>query len=222
MFNDARIFFITLYCHNAIAVFFNALITNLMKNNFTEDYLKNHSGIVKYKNFYPLIHKEALIAPNCIISGNTEIAQGVGIWYFCVIRGDVASIKIGKNSNVQDGTTIHGTRPNHIANKTGSEGGKTTIGENVTIGHNCIIHAATIQDNAFIGMGSIVMDLSVVQSNAMLAAGSVLSPGKVVKSGELWGGVPAKKLRDLRQEEIDYIKTSADNYKILAEEYFKY
>jgi len=176
--------------------------------------------IVNYKGILPKIDSKSLIAPNAVISGDVEIASGVGIWYFCVIRGDVASIKIGKNSNIQDGTTIHGTRPHHIANKTGAEGGKTTIGENVTIGHNCIIHAATLCDECFVGMGSIVMDLSVVETHSMLAAGSLLSPGKVVKSGELWGGVPAKKLRDLRPDEIAYIKTSANNYKLLAEEYF--
>ena len=179
------------------------------------------SNIISYKGILPTIDKDALIAQNCIISGDVKIAKNVGIWYYCVIRGDVSSIEIGENTNVQDGTTIHVTRPNHLANKTGSEGGKVKIGKNVTIGHNAIIHAATIHDNAFIGMGSIVMDLSIVESNSMLGAGSLLSPGKIVKSGELWAGVPAKKIRDLTQQEIDYIQVSADNYRILAEEYFK-
>ena len=183
-------------------------------------FFKKYPGVIKYKGISPKIDKKALIAKNSIITGDVKIAKNVGIWYYCVIRGDVASIEIGENSNVQDGTTIHVSRPNHIANKTGADGGKTFIGKNVTIGHNCIIHASTIHDNAFIGMGSIVMDLSIIETHGMLAAGSLLSPGKIVKSGELWGGVPAKKLRDLRTEEIDFIQTSADNYVRLAKEYF--
>ena len=175
--------------------------------------------LIKYNGILPAIHKSSFIASNAVISGNVTIGEGSGIWYFCVIRGDVSSVSIGSNTNIQDGTTIHVTRANHVANKTGSEGGKTTVGSNVTVGHNCIIHACTISDNCFVGMGSIVMDLSVMEPYSMLAAGSVLTPGKLVKTGELWGGVPAKKLRDLTKQESDYIQVSADNYNALAMEY---
>jgi carbonic anhydrase/acetyltransferase-like protein (isoleucine patch superfamily) len=177
------------------------------------------SIILKYRGVSPKIAKSSFIAQNAVISGNVDIGENVGIWYCCIIRGDVSHIKIGNNTNIQDGTTIHVTRPNHIANKTGNDGGPVTIGNNVTVGHNCIIHASILEDNTFIGMGSVVMDLATVEKNSMLAAGSVLTPGKVVKSGELWGGVPAKKLRMLTQQEIDYIQTSANNYSELAKEY---
>lgn len=175
--------------------------------------------IIEYKGIKPVISPSSFIAQNAVISGNVHIKDGVGIWYGCVIRGDVSKISIGKNSNIQDGTTIHGTRANHIQNKTGNVPANVTIGENVTIGHNCIIHACTIEDEAFIGMGSIMMDLSIVEKHGMLAAGSILSPKKVVKSGELWAGVPAKFFRKLTDQEIAYIATSAENYQILAQEY---
>ncbi len=175
--------------------------------------------VIKYKAFSPEIHESVFIAPTATIAGNVKIAKNVGIWYGCVFRGDVSKIVIGENTNIQDGTTIHGTRPNHAQNKTGDYPADVTIGKNVTVGHNCVIHACTIEDEAFIGMGSIMMDLSKVEKNGMLAAGSVLSPKKVVKSGELWAGVPAKFFRKLTKEEIEYITTSAENYYILAQEY---
>lgn len=175
--------------------------------------------ILEYKGKTPRIHSSAFIAATAVITGDVIIEENVSIWYGCVIRGDVAPIYIGKNSNVQDNTVIHGTRPNHILNKTSGEGAKTSIGENVTIGHNSLIHAGIIHSNAFIGMGSLIMDRSIVEEGAMLAAGSLLTPGKIVKSGSLWGGSPARFMRELTAEEIEYAVTSAANYHILAQEY---
>ncbi len=178
-------------------------------------------NIIKYKDKMPEIDNSTFIAENSVISGDVTIAENSGIWYGCVIRGDVSHIKIGKNTNIQDNTVVHVTRANHLANKTSDEGGPTIIGDNVTIGHGAIIHACTIEDNSFVGMGSIVMDLATIEKNSMLAAGAVLTPGKTIKSGQLWAGNPAKYFRDLSQEEIDYIKVSADNYALLASEYKK-
>lgn len=176
-------------------------------------------NILPYNSILPNIDKSAFVAHTAIISGDVEIGQNSGIWYGCVIRGDVTKITIGKNTNIQDNTVIHGTRPNHLANKTGAEGAPVFIGDNVTIGHNAIIHACIIQDNAFIGMGSIVMDKVIVEPFAMVAAGAVVTPGKVIKSGQIWTGNPAKYFRDMTQAEKDYIQISADNYAILAKEY---
>lgn len=176
-------------------------------------------NLIKYNGILPKVADSAFIAQNAIVSGDVEIAENVGIWYGCVIRGDVSHIRIGENTNIQDNSVIHVTRANHLANKTGDEGGPTIIGKNVTVGHSAIIHACVIEDNSFIGMGSIVMDLARVEEFGMLAAGAVLTPGKVVKKGQLWVGNPAKYFRDLTKEEIDYIKTSADNYALLASEY---
>lgn len=180
--------------------------------------LKNDM-IIEYKKIKPQINADAFVAQNAVISGNVIIESGASVWYGCVLRGDVANITIGKNSNIQDGTTIHGTRANHVQNKTGNKPAHTTIGKNVTVGHNCIIHAATVEDEAFVGMGSVLMDMSKIEKHGMVAAGSVLTPKKIVKSGELWGGVPARFIRKMTEEEIAYIKTSAENYYILAMEY---
>ena len=179
------------------------------------------TNILTYNNITPKIDKSAFIAKNAIISGDTVIGKNVGIWYGCVIRGDVAKIRIGDDTNIQDNSVIHVTRANHAQNKTGDEGGPTNIGKGVTIGHNAIIHACTIKDYAFIGMGCIVMDLATVQEYAMLAAGAILTPGKIVKTGQIWAGNPARYLRDLTTKEKDYIKTSAQNYIDLGQEYKK-
>ena len=167
----------------------------------------------------PSINSDSFIAENSVISGDVNIGEKSSIWYGCVLRADVEKIRIGQNTNIQDCTVIHVTRANHAMNKTGCNGGSTIIGNNVTIGHGCIIHACKIQDDSFIGMGSILMDLSVMEKHSMLAAGSLLSPRKIVKSGELWAGRPAKFMRKLSKDELNYIQTSADNYWLLASAY---
>ena len=176
-------------------------------------------NILTYRGITPKIDSSSFIASTAIISGDVVIGKNVGIWYGCVIRGDVEKIRIGDDTNIQDNTVIHVTRANHAQNKTGDEGAPTIIGKSVTIGHNAIIHACIIEDYAFIGMGSILMDLAKVESYGMLAAGAVLTPGKIVKSGQIWAGNPAKYFRDLTEAEKNYIKTSAENYIDLAREY---
>ncbi len=176
-------------------------------------------NILPYNKILPNIDDSAFIAHSAIISGDVKVGKNSGIWYGCVIRGDVTKITIGDNTNIQDNCVLHGTRPHHAQNKTGSSGAPVVIGNNVTIGHNAIIHACIIEDNAFIGMGSIIMDLARVEEYGMLAAGAVLTPGKVIKSGQIWAGNPAKYFRDMTQGEKDYIKISADNYAQLAKEY---
>jgi carbonic anhydrase/acetyltransferase-like protein (isoleucine patch superfamily) len=179
------------------------------------------NNIITYKKNKPLIDSTAFIAHTAIISGDTIIGRNSGIWYGCVLRGDVAKIRIGENTNIQDNCVLHGTRANHAQNKTGNEAAHVIVGNGVTIGHNAIIHACTIEDNCFIGMGSILMDLSRVEEFAMLAAGAVLTPGKVVKKGQIWAGNPAKYFRDLTDVEKEYITISANNYFELAMEYKK-
>ena len=176
-------------------------------------------NILTYRGITPKIDSSSFIASTAIISGDVVIGKNVGIWYGCVIRGDVEKIRIGDDTNIQDNTVIHVTRANHAQNKTGDEGAPTIIGKGVTIGHNAIIHACIIEDHAFIGMGSILMELAKVESYGMLAAGAVLTPGKIVKSGQIWAGNPAKYFRDLTEAEKNYIKTSAENYIDLAREY---
>jgi carbonic anhydrase/acetyltransferase-like protein (isoleucine patch superfamily) len=176
-------------------------------------------NIIPYRNIMPIIDPSAFVASTAIVSGNVEIGKNSGIWYGCVLRGDVAKITIGENTNIQDNCVLHGTRPHHLQNKTGAEGAVVLVGSGVTIGHNAIIHACIIEDYSFIGMGSIVMDLARVEQFGMLAAGAVLTPGKVVKSGQIWAGNPAKYFRDLTEVEKNYIGTSAENYIDLMREY---
>lgn len=173
-----------------------------------------------YNNILPNIAKKSYIAPNAIISGDTTIGEYSNIWYNVVIRGDVAPIKIGKGTNIQDGSVIHVSRANHIQNKTKNEKAPTVIGDYVTIGHLAMLHACTIEDKAFIGMSSLIMDLAVIETEAMVAAGTVITPGKIVKRGEIWSGNPGKLMRKMSEEEIKFITVSAENYILLAQEYF--
>jgi len=177
------------------------------------------NNIFSYRGIVPKIDKSCFIAHNAIISGDVCIGENSGVWYGCVLRGDVTKISVGNNTNIQDNCVLHGTRPNHAQNKTGSEGAPVIVGSGVTIGHGAIIHACIIEDNAFVGMGSIVMDLARIESFGMLAAGAVLTPKKIIKSGEIWAGNPAKFLRQMTKVEKDYIKISAQNYIELANEY---
>lgn len=176
-------------------------------------------NILPYRTKLPQIESSAFIAHNAIISGDVVVGKNSGIWYGCVIRGDVTKITIGENTNIQDNCVLHGTRPHHAQNKTGADGAPVVVGDNVTIGHGAIIHACIIEDFSFIGMGCLIMDNARVEKYGMLAAGAVLTPGKIVKSGQIWAGNPAKYFRDMTQVEKDYIKTSADNYAELAKEY---
>ncbi len=165
--------------------------------------------ILPYKGISPKIHESAFIAPSASIIGDVEIGAGSNIWYSCVLRGDVNDIKIGERTNIQDGAIIHVT--------TDFQG--TYVGNDVTVGHNAILHACTLKDFAFVGMGACVMDGAVVEGNAMLAAGALLTPNKRIPSGELWAGSPAKYMRRLTQKELDYIKWSAPHYVALGQEH---
>jgi gamma-carbonic anhydrase len=165
--------------------------------------------IYHYRGVWPTIHPTAFIAPGVVIIGDVHIGAETNIWYGCVIRGDVNAIRIGERTNVQDGTVIHVTR------KTGP----TSIGSGITIGHKALIHACTLEDECFVGMGSTLLDFSVVKRHGMLAAGAVLTPKKVVQSGELWAGNPAKLLRPLSESDIAFFADSAQHYVNLGQEY---
>ena len=152
---------------------------------------------------HPQIPKDCFIAENATILGEVSLGKDCSIWYNAVIRGDVHYIKIGNKVNIQDGAVIHATY----------QKSPTTIGNNVSIGHNAIVHGCTIQDNVLVGMGAIIMDDCIVESNAIIAAGAVVTKNTVVASGSIYAGVPAKKVKDISQElisgEIDRI---ANNY----------
>lgn len=167
--------------------------------------LKNYEGIA------PRVDETAFIACNACIIGDVYIGKNVSVWYGVVLRGDVDKIFVGEGTNVQDNTVIHTDR----------EHGNATIGKFVTIGHGCILHACTIMDRAFVGMGSTVMDRAIMEEGSMLAAGSLLTRGKVIKSGELWAGRPAKLLRIMSEEEVEYLQKSAESYIELSRKYLE-
>ena len=152
---------------------------------------------------YPQISEDCYIAENATIVGEVTIGKECSIWFNAVIRGDVHFIKIGNKVNIQDGAVIHATYKKS----------PTTIGNNVSIGHNAIVHGCTIQDNVLIGMGSIVMDDCLIESNSIIAAGAVVTKNTHVKSGSIYAGVPAKKIQDVSKEMISgEINRIARNY----------
>lgn len=160
--------------------------------------------IKSINNITPKILEGVFLADNAVVVGDVIIGKESSIWFNTVIRGDVNSIIIGNSVNIQDGVVVHCTYQ-----KT-----KTIIGDNVSIGHNAIIHGCEIRNNVLIGMGAIIMDNVIIEENSIIAAGAVLTKGTYVKSGSLFAGVPAKFKRSLFEEEIEnsIIKT-AENYK---------
>src|SRR5215203_3437071 len=147
--------------------------------------------------------KNCFIAPNSTIVGDLIMGEDCSVWFNTVIRGDVNSIRIGNKVNVQDGAVIHCT----------FKRSKTTIGNNVSIGHNAIVHGCTIHDNVLIGMGSIVMDNAVIHSNTIIAAGAVVLEGTVCEPGSIYAGVPAKKVKEISREKVEgEINRIANNY----------
>ncbi len=153
----------------------------------------------------PKIHDSAFIAPGAVIAGDVEIHENASVWYGCVLRGDENKIVVGKGSNVQDGTIVHVDNPDW-------GGLPTLIGENVLVGHKCMLHGAKVEDGGFVGMNATMLDGSVVQTGAMLAAGAFLSPKKIVPAGEMWAGIPARKFRDLRDGEDKMALIGAGHY----------
>jgi carbonic anhydrase/acetyltransferase-like protein (isoleucine patch superfamily) len=159
--------------------------------------------ILPVEGVLPKMGKDCFIAPNATIVGDVIMGDDCSIWFNAVIRGDVNSIRMGNKVNVQDGAVLHCTYL-----KT-----KTIIGDNVSIGHNAIVHGCTIHDNVLIGMGSIVMDNAVVHSNTIIAAGAVVLEGTICEAGSIYAGVPAKKVKDISKEKISgEINRIADNY----------
>ena len=143
------------------------------------------------------------IAPNATIVGDVVMGSDCSVWFNAVIRGDVNSIRMGNKVNIQDGAVIHCTYQ-----KT-----KTIIGNNVSVGHNAIVHGCSIEDNVLIGMGAIVMDNVTIGSNSIIAAGAVVLEGTVIEKGEIYAGVPARKVKDVPQELISgQIERIAENY----------
>jgi carbonic anhydrase/acetyltransferase-like protein (isoleucine patch superfamily) len=158
---------------------------------------------------FPRVDPTAFIAPTAAVIGDVEIGPESGIWFACVLRGDSNFVRIGARTNIQDGTIVHVDAVTY----------PTIIGDDVTIGHGAIIHACTLRNRAFVGIGATVLDGAVVEESGMLGAGGLLTPGKVIGRNELWTGVPARLKRVMDEEERRKFDRNAAEYRMLAARY---
>ncbi len=159
------------------------------------------------RNFTPKIPSSCWLAENATLVGDIEMGENCSIWFNAVVRGDVNSIRFGNHVNIQDGAVIHCTY----------EKTKTILGNHVSVGHNALVHGCKVGNNVLIGMGAIVMDNCVIEENCIIAAGAVLLEGTHVKSGSVYAGVPAKKVKDLTPELFEgEVKRIANNYRMYA------
>jgi len=146
------------------------------------------------------------LAPNCTVVGDVRTGRDCSIWFGAVVRGDVCPIRIGDRVNIQDGAVLHGT----------FEKTDCRIGDGASIGHNAIVHGCTVEEGALIGMGAVVMDRAIVGRHAVVAAGAVVLEGTRIEAGELWAGVPAKRIREVDPELRDHLTQTADRYRQYA------
>jgi carbonic anhydrase/acetyltransferase-like protein (isoleucine patch superfamily) len=166
--------------------------------------------LLPYREARPRLAEGVFVAPGATLIGDVEIGAHASVWFGCVVRGDVNTVRIGAGSNIQDGSVIHVSR---------REGGSAAIGEHVTVGHMALIHACTLEDGCFIGMRATVMDGAVIEGGAMVAAGALVTPGKRVPKGEVWAGKPARYMREVTEREAAYIRDIAPHYVDLARDY---
>ena len=168
-----------------------------------------------FESITPKIADSCYIDENADVIGDVVIDENSSVWPMSVIRGDVNFIRIGKNTNIQDGSVLHVSHAGGL----NPQGAALIIGDNVTVGHKVILHACKIWNDCLIGMGSTVMDNVVIENHVMLGAGSVVTPGKTLKSGYLYLGAPCKKIRKLTPEECEYLTYSANHYVRLKNRY---
>jgi carbonic anhydrase/acetyltransferase-like protein (isoleucine patch superfamily) len=155
----------------------------------------------------PVFGQDCFLAPNCTVVGDVVMGDQCTVWFSAVVRGDVNSIRIGSRTNIQDGAVIHCTY----------QKAATLIGNEVSIGHNAIVHGATIHDNVLVGMGSIVMDHAVVESNCIIAAGAIVLENMYCESGWIYAGIPARKVKAVSPEQIAGMQRTAQNYLMYAD-----
>ncbi len=166
--------------------------------------------IKEVKGHLPKIGTGCFLADNATIVGDVVMGDNCSVWFNAVVRGDVHYIRIGNNVNIQDGAIIHCTYQKAPVN----------IGNNVSIAHGAIIHGCTIKDNVLIGMGAIIMDDAVIESNSIIAAGAIVSKNTIVTSGSVYGGVPAKKLKEIDKKLVEgEIERIAKSYSLYASWY---
>jgi len=158
--------------------------------------------VVPFAGHTPRVAPDAFVAPGVVLVGDVEIASQANVWFGCVLRGDVGPIRVGARTNIQDLTMVH----------VDSRTYPTLIGADVTIGHKVLLHACVLEDGSFVGMGATVMDGAVVEGGAMVAAGALVTPNKRLRKGELWGGSPARLLRELRPADLANFGRTVEHY----------
>lgn len=166
--------------------------------------------VLPVKDKSPVWGKDCFIAENCTIVGDVVMGDNCSVWFNAVIRGDVHYIKIGNNTNIQDGAVIHATYLK----------APTNIGNSVSVGHNALVHGCTLHDHTLVGMGAIVMDHAVVNEFVIIAAGAVVLENTICESGYLYAGIPAKKIKPLTDEQRAMLKQLPQNY-IMYSGWFK-
>ncbi|MDT8451683.1 MAG: gamma carbonic anhydrase family protein [Gammaproteobacteria bacterium] len=169
--------------------------------------------IRKFEDYSPDVAESAYVDESAVVTGDVTLGADSSIWPMASLRGDINSIRVGARSNIQDGSVLHVTHDSEYA----PGGLPLVVGDDVTVGHNAVLHACIIEDECLIGMGAIVLDGAVVQRGAMVGAGSLVPPGKVLEGGYLWLGSPVKRVRELSQKEQAYFKYSAQHYVELKE-----
>lgn len=157
----------------------------------------------------PAAGHDCWFAENAVIVGDVKMGRNCTVWFNAIVRGDVNSIVIGNNTNIQDGAVIHCTY----------EKAATVIGSNVSIGHNAIVHGCTVEDNVLIGMGAIVMDNAVIGSGSVIGAGAIVLENTVIEPNSVYVGNPARKIKDTSEKEIETIMRTAKNYIMYADWY---
>ncbi|MBC7417736.1 MAG: gamma carbonic anhydrase family protein [Pedobacter sp.] len=162
--------------------------------------------ILPVKGIFPAISDDCFIAENATIVGDVTIGEKCSVWFNAVVRGDVNSISIGSETNIQDGVVIHATY----------QKASTTIGNRVSVGHNAIVHGCVVKDNVLIGMRAIVMDNAVVEEFCIIAAGAVVLENTLCEGGYIYAGTPAKKIKPITDEQRNLLKRLPDNYKLYS------
>lgn len=167
--------------------------------------------IKSVRGFTPVFGENIYLAETATVIGEVIMGDDCSVWFNAVVRGDVNSIRMGNKVNIQDGAIIHCTY----------QRAATTIGNNVSVGHNAIIHGCTLEDNVLVGMGAIVMDHAVVEKNSLIAAGSVVLENTRVESGSIYAGVPAKKVKEISPEHFEQINMRIANNYVMYSEWFR-
>lgn len=161
------------------------------------------------RGFTPVMGADCFLADNAVVVGEVTMGKNCTVWFNAVVRGDVHSITIGDNTNIQDGAIIHCTY----------QKARTVIGSNVSIAHGAIVHGCTLGDNILVGMGAIIMDDAVVGADSVIAAGAIVLPGTVIEPGSIYGGIPARRIKDIGPEMKEVIARTARNYPQYAKWY---